>query len=248
LAAGHPLRTVWQNQLGGLTFEVVGGAGPRFIKWSPRSSGIELTGEAVRLRWASPFTPVPHVVDSGSDVDGSWMVLEPVPGDNAVSDRWQAAPSAAVSAIGEGLRAFHEALPVDTCPFSWSAEDRLDDARRRGALGLLDPGTWHPEHTRLTVPEALDLLAEVPSVGRAVVCHGDPCAPNTMVADDGHWSGHVDLGALGVADPWADLAVATWSATWNYGPGWEERLLSAYGVAPDPDRTRYYRLLWDVGP
>ncbi len=65
---------------------------------------------------------------------------------------------------------------------------------------------------------------------------------------DGRWSGHVDLGELGVADRWADLAVATWSTTWNYGPGWEIPLLDAYGVPPDPPRTRFYRLLWDLGP
>jgi kanamycin kinase len=35
---------------------------------------------------------------------------------------------------------------------------------------------------------------------------------------------------------------------WNYGPQWEGLLLSAYGIDPDPDRTRYYRLLWDLGP
>jgi kanamycin kinase len=51
-----------------------------------------------------------------------------------------------------------------------------------------------------------------------------------------------------VADRWADLAIATWSTGWNYGPGWESLLLEAYGVPPDPDRTRYYRLLWDLGP
>jgi kanamycin kinase len=51
-----------------------------------------------------------------------------------------------------------------------------------------------------------------------------------------------------VADRWADLAVATWSTSWNYGPGWEAPLLDAYGVAPDPDRTHYYRLLWELGP
>jgi kanamycin kinase len=53
---------------------------------------------------------------------------------------------------------------------------------------------------------------------------------------------------LGVADRWADLAVATWSTQWNYGPGWEQPLLAAYGVAADPERIRYYRLLWDLGP
>ena len=79
-----------------------------------------------------------------------------------------------------------------------------------------------------------------------VVCHGDACAPNTLLGEDGRWSGHVDLGLLGVADRWADLAVATWSAEWNYGPGWDNLLLNAYGIRPDPDRTRYYRLLWDL--
>ena len=128
------------------------------------------------------------------------------------------------------------------------AEDRLADARRRAALGHLDPPSWQPEDRSLSIEQALDWLADIPPVDRLVVCHGDPRSPNTLIAEDGRCSGHVDLGELGVADRWADLAVATWSTEWNYGPGWEPLLLSAYGVRPDPDRTRYYRLLWDLGP
>ena len=51
---------------------------------------------------------------------------------------------------------------------------------------------------------------------RLVVCHGDACAPNTLIADNGTCSGRTDLGAMGVADGWADLAIATWSTVWNY--------------------------------
>ena len=80
-----------------------------------------------------------------------------------------------------------------------------------------------------------------------MVCHGDACAPNTLLDEDGSCTGHVDLGQLGVADRWADLAIATWSTEWNYGPGWESALLHAYGVDADPERTAYYRLLWDLG-
>ena len=105
-------------------------------------------------------------------------------------------PAAAARAIGAGLRLLHDALPVDDCPFDWSVAEPPGrhcraDARRRG-------------------------LADPPPIDRLVVCHGDACAPNTLIDDDGHCSGHVDLGDLGVADRWADLAVATLSLDWNY--------------------------------
>ncbi len=104
-----------------------------------------------------------------------------------------------------------------------------------------------PPPTSTTI-EVMEILADAPSVDQLVVCHGYACAPNTVLFEDGLLSGHVDLGALGVADRWADLAVATWSTEWNYGPGWDGPLLAAYGVDPDPERVAYYRLLWDLGP
>jgi kanamycin kinase len=171
-----------------------------------------------------------------------------VPGDTAVSARWTREPARAARAIGEGLRAFHDALPVGSCPFTWRASDRVDDARRRAAMGLIDPTTWHRDHGGITLDRALAVLADVPPVDHLVVCQGDACAPNTLLDPDGRCSGHVDLGALGTGDRWADLAVATWSTVWNYGPGFEDRLLDAYGVTTDSERTRYYRLLWDLGP
>ena len=164
------------------------------------------------------------MVDHGADDSGWWLVTTALPGGNAVADQWKMRPAAAVVAIGEGLRALHDALPVDRCPFSWSIEVRL-------AKELVP----RPE-------------GDAPAVDRLVVCHGDPCAPNTLLDGAGRWTGHVDFGDMGRADRWADLAVATWSTRWNYGPGWEQALLDAYGVDADPERTRYYRLLWGSGP
>jgi len=52
-AAGHQVRVVWLNRLGGMTCEA--GAGPDrwFVKWVPAASGADLRGEAARLRWAA---------------------------------------------------------------------------------------------------------------------------------------------------------------------------------------------------
>lgn len=245
---GRPLRAVWENEVGGLTFEIGGEPDRLFIKWVPSSRAWQLHVEAIRLRWASRHTAVPEIVDVGSDDHGAWLLSRALPGDNAVAPRWAAQPAIAVRAIGAGLRALHDALPVTDCPFSWSASDRIEIAQQRARANEIDPARWHPVHQHLSVDAALAEVADPPPSDRLVVCHGDACAPNTLIGPDGHCTGHVDLGALGVADPWADLAVATWSTEWNYGPGWEHHLLEAYGIEPDDERTRYYRLLWDLGP
>ena len=93
----------------------------------------------------------------------------------------------------------------------------------------------------------IERLRDAPKVDRLVVCHGDACAPNTLLDAKGKFLAHVDMGSLGVADRWADLAVATWSTIWNFGDGFERALLEAYGVESDPERSAYYRLLWDCG-
>jgi kanamycin kinase len=187
------------------------------------------------------------VLGHGTDSDGSWLVTAALPGQSAVSRRWLAEPRTAVIAIGEGLRAMHESLPAAGCPFSWMAADRIAAAERAGAAGRLDTSDWDPQHQELGIEGALAEIRDIPPTDKLVVCHGDACAPNTLIGDNRRWSGHVDLGDLGAGDRWADLAVATWSAGWNYGPGWEQLLLDAYGIKPDAERTRYYRLLWELG-
>lgn len=240
IAGSRPAHPVWRNELGGLTVDV---GGECFVKWSP-PGGPDLVGEAERLSWARVYTPVPPLLDPGADDDGSWLVTSPLPGRNAVDPRWLADPEPAVQAVGAGLRALHDRLPVASCPFTWTTDERVASAHRRAEL--IDPSRWHPDHRHLTVSDALALLDD-PPLAQTVVCHGDACAPNTLVGDDGRPTGHVDLGALGVGDRWADLAVATWSTVWNHGPGWEDALLAAYGIEADPARIAYYRLLWDLG-
>ncbi|MEB3032822.1 aminoglycoside 3'-phosphotransferase [[Mycobacterium] nativiensis] len=246
LAGDDDARPVWHNEAGGTTFEVDGAGGHRFIKWSPTGSGIDLSAEVQRLRWAARYTPVPRLLDSGHHSDGQWMLTQALPGSNAVVPRWIADPQAAVAGLGRGLRELHDALPVAACPFDWGAEKRVEDAKRRS--GQLHPGQWPAEFADLTVEQALRRVADPPPLDRLVVCHGDACAPNTLLNDDGSLAGHVDLGSLGIADRWADLAVVTWSTEWNYGADWTDALLDAYGVQRDQARIDYYRLLWNLGP
>lgn len=241
VTAGRPLEAVWVNELGGLTWRVL--EADLYVKWAPAASGLDLMVEAERMVWAGRFTPVPAVVDAGRDGDGSWLVTAAVDASSAVSARWSADPWRAVTAVGVGLRALHDSLPVADCPWSWSVESRIDAAEIRAAE--LGPD-WRPVLPAEQAQQTLAALGTPPDIDRLVVCHGDACCPNTLIGTDGRFAAHVDLAALGVADRWADLAVATYSTEWNYGPGWEPVLLDAYGIEPDPQRTPFYRRLWDL--
>lgn len=229
---------VWENQLGGLTFREELPSITRYLKWiAAGAPEIDLAGEAQRLRWArSAGAVVPEVLEHGSDSDGQWLVTAALPGESAVAPRWIAEPDAAARALGAGLRALHDLLDPAACPFDWSIERRLAQAEKRRQLGL-DPDAAAEDYRR---------LADPPPIDRLVVCHGDACAPNTLLDERGGFAGHVDLGSLGVADRWADLAVAAWSTEWNYGPGYEHLVYEGYGIAADPVRIAYYRLLWDL--
>ncbi|NEE04602.1 aminoglycoside 3'-phosphotransferase [Phytoactinopolyspora halotolerans] len=247
LAGGDTITPVWKNQVGGLTFRLDNGRGTtRYVKWvAAENPHLDLAAEAERLSWAQRWIQVPHVLDFGSDDDGAWLVTSAVAGRSAVDPRWAADPKTAATAIGHGLRILHDALPVDDCPFDWSVDARL--ARARASLtddaGLADRFSLD-RYPGVTDPEAR--VASPPPVDRMVVCHGDACAPNTMLHDDGTFAAHVDLDNLGTADRWADLTVGAWSTEWNYGPGYEHVVYEAYGVEPDPERIAYYRLLWDL--
>ena len=136
-----------------------------------------------------------------------------------------------------------------------------------GTGAVTDEWRSRPRDAVRAIAEGLRVLHDLPAAGCPFVCEwavagmpadipiadlvvvqGDPCAPNTIIGPDARFAGHVDLGSLGRGDRWSDLAVASMSLGWNYGPGWDAEFFAAYGVAPDPDRIRLYRALWDAAP
>lgn len=196
---------IWVNGDGGVTFRIDVPGQRQFAKWAPTGSPINLSAERERLRWAGHFAAVPYVLDYAETTAGSYLLTTELPGETAITDHWKSRPAQAVQAVGSGLRSLHDSLPVDACPFDWSAPTRLAAV---------------PGHDR-------DQLPPLPPTDRLVVCQGDACVPNTLIDTNGDFVGHVDLGHLGLADRWGDLAVATWSTEWNYGPGWELPFLHA---------------------
>lgn len=219
LAAGRPVRPVWRNEIGQVTYVI--GDGAEYVKHGRQHVEFDPESEFRRLRWLGDYVDCPRPIDHGTDGRQVWLRTAGLPGTSAVLGQWRERPDLVVPELGRALRRFHERVPVDGCPWDWSVERRLaGKAIDRSMLGnqpALDP----------------------------VVCHGDACNPNFLLDPSGRCVGYVDLGRLGVADRWADLAPALLSLGWNYGEGWQPDFLSGYGIAPDPAKQEFYTRLWN---
>jgi kanamycin kinase len=196
--------------------------------------------------WAAPYLAVPEVVACESLGAMTILVTEALPGRDATQPSWRSDLPRLVASLGRGLRSFHDAVGEEWCPFRFDVARALDHVRRRVDAGRIGSADFHDIHAHLTPASALaELEATAPDGEDLVVCHGDYCAPN-MVLEDWCVTGYVDLGELGVADRWWDIAVGAWSAGWNFGTEFEPLFYESYGVEPDPDRIRFYRLLYDL--
>jgi kanamycin kinase len=235
---------VWQQRFGCVYRLTAPDARVQFLKLSSGPRGPALEREAQRLRWAGSYLAVPEVVASGREGGVDWLITSGLPGRDGVSPELLAKPEALVAALARGLRRFHDALPVAACPFDLRLDAALEQVRRRADEGLIVPEEdFEYEFAGMSLETALSRVHDGrPSEQDFVVCHGDYCFPNVLIAD-GEVVAYLDLGELGVADRWYDLAAATWSTVWNVGPGYEELFLRTYGVAPDLERIAYYRLL-----
>ncbi|MCL7960500.1 MAG: aminoglycoside 3'-phosphotransferase [marine benthic group bacterium] len=238
---------VWQVESSAATYRLTHpSAGVRFAKVKSDDDYPGLPAEADRMRWCGSHLPVPEIVDEGSGSGLAWLVTRGLPGRDATHEEWSADPVRLTRALARGLKRFHSA-PVADCPFDFRLDAALRHVRSRVDSGYLVPERdFHPEHVHLDVTEAVALLeSTVPTAESLAVCHGDYCPPNILL-DGWEAVGFVDLGELGVADRWWDLAIATWSLDWNLGPGFEDLFLSEYGIERDDRRVSFYRLLYDL--
>jgi kanamycin kinase len=216
----------------------------RFAKVDSADGCPTLVGEAERMVWAAAYFPVPVVVVVEQLEGHTVLITEALAGTDATDPEWRGNLPSLVRAFGAGLAAFHRTVDEEWCPFRFDIGTALEHVRRRVAAGLIDPARkFHEEFRHLTADAALSLLEETaPATEDLVVCHGDYCPPNALLTD-GKVTGYVDLGELGVADRWWDIAIGAWSTGWNFGAELEPVFYESYGVEPDPDRIDFYRLL-----
>lgn len=226
-------------------------AGGRYVKVVPSSRVDELAAERDRIAWlASVGIPGPSVIEWRLTAHGGALVTSAVEG--VPADRLDAAGlRAAWPAIADILRRLH-AVPVSDCPYGRGVDGMMTAARATVAEDRVQT-EFLPVALQDVPPSRIlaDLESELPrrivqEQAEAVVCHGDFCLPNILIAPDGsHVAGLIDVGRLGRADPYADIALLLANAreTWpdeSTARRADEDFAARYGIDLDSARQDFY--------
>jgi streptomycin 3"-kinase len=249
-----PGRLEWQlvnqGESGDIVYRRSDGQAFAKIASPPRAAALE--SEFLRCEWLSAWQiGSPEVLDWVKSDLGGCLITTGVPGipaDELSADSLMTAwPS-----IATKFRQLHQ-IPVSKCPFERklsSVFDLATDVVGRNAVNIdfLDPADQNTSFDQL-----LDALkTEVPLRTRQetqdlVVCHGDACMPNIMVDPVTlQCTGIIDLGRLGVADRYTDLALLlgntreTWLNDQQESQAFE-LLFKTLGISnPDRERLAFY--------
>lgn len=226
-------------------------AGGRYVKAVPPARVDELAAERDRIAWlARAGVPGPTVLEWRHTAQGAALVTSAV--DGVPADRLDAEGlRAAWPAIADILRRLHSLSTAD-CPYDRGLEGMMTAARATVAEDRVQ-AEFLPVELQDEPPAQILAGLErelrhriVQEDAEAVVCHGDFCLPNILIAPDGlQVAGLIDLGRLGRADPYADIALLLANAreTWpdeSAARQADEEFAARYGIRLESDRQDFY--------
>lgn len=248
-----PDRSAWTPVSGGESGAVTlrHASEDRFAKVVPVADAGLLEDERDRIEWLSGTeVPGPSVLEWRTTEHGACLITSAVAGTPA--DQLDPARLAQTwPSITDTLSRLHS-IPTSTCPYGRTLHEMMALARATVAEDRVHP-EFLPQHLIDTLPAVIleSLERDLPSrledeSNDMVVCHGDFCLPNILIdAETSRVAGIIDLGRLGQADRYADIALLLANAreTWpddDTARRADDDFASRYGIKLDPARLAFY--------
>jgi streptomycin 3"-kinase len=227
------------------------GGQQRYAKIVSSARVAELAAERDRSVWINQTTiPSALVLDWRETDAGACLVTQAVRGVPA-SELDALALQRAWPSVAVAVRALH-GLSTDRCPFDRTLAQMMRLAHANVAEDRVVVG-FLPVALQGTPPAQIleQIEAELPARlaqerTQLVVCHGDLCLPNILVdPDTSQVTALMDLGRLGTADPYGDIALllATARETWSdeaMARRADQEFAEIYGIELDQERQDFY--------
>lgn len=216
----------------------------------------ETKNEKEIVTWLNGQVPVPEIPVYYVEDGKAYTLMTRMTGKMLCDEEYLKHPKQLIRLVAEGLRTLWK-VDVTKCPLRTSRlEERLKQARWNVEHNLVDTENVEPEtFGKNGFRDPKDLLCwleENRPKEDIVLTHGDFCLPNVF-AKDNHIRGFIDLGKMGPADRWQDIAIVLRSLDHNFAGKYyggkryfdfeDQMLLDELEIDMDYDKYRYYMLL-----
>ena len=216
----------------------------------------ETENEKDIIAWLGGRLPVPEIPAYYVENQIAYTLMSRITGKMLCDEEYLNEPAKLIKLVAEGLKLLWS-VDVSDCPCRVSPlDERLKAARWNVENGQVDLDNVEPEtfgpNGFSNPKELLTWLEQNRPEEDIVLTHGDFCLPN-IFADNNQISGFIDLGKMGPADRWQDLAIAlrslehNFSGRYNNGNSYFEfepdMLLDELGMEMNEEKNRYYMLL-----
>ncbi len=247
MLAGYAWARDTVGESGGAIYRLFGRADAPdlYLKRGRGPVADDVADEMVRLRWLAERLPVPAVAGFVCAPDEAWLLMDAIAGQTAYQLLEAAGDDereAIVDALARHLKRLH-AIPIEDCPFTSDHRFRLAKAQARLEAGLVDAEDFDEEREGMTAQAVWDqMMALLPLSADTVVTHGDYSLDN-LILRDGAVVGCIDVGRVGLADRYQDLAIA-WNGLGEFGRPLQARFLRSYGIdRPDEGKLAFHLML-----
>lgn len=224
------------------------------LKIQPQNE--ETDNEYVIAKWIGNQIPIPSILVYCVVEGMAYTLMTKIDGKMLCSMEYFEQPEKLINLVAQGLKKLWK-IDVKECPYKTSRlDERLKAAEYNVVHDLVDinnvePETFGPKGFA-NPSELLDWLKNNRPEEDIVLTHGDYCLPNVFVKEN-EISGFIDLGKMGPADRWQDIAIAIRSLKHNFDGKYTDgkkifdfnlhKFLDALGIDFDSQKYKYYILL-----
>ncbi len=213
-----------------------------------------LNNEHAIMNWLENKVSAPKILCHSEENGMDYLLMSKIKGKMSCDNEYMCNPELLVSVLSEAMKNLWS-TDITDCPIKNDLSTVLSLAEYRVEHGLVDIDDAEPEtfgKNGFNGPEELlEWLYDNRPEEDLVLAHGDFCLPNVFIKD-GKFSGFVDVGRMGIADRYQDIALCYRSLEHNFAgvyngkiyEGYDSSMLfDALGTEPDYDKIRYYILL-----
>ena len=224
----------------------------KVLKIQPETQ--ETKEELNMLRWLEGKLPVPRILCHVVQEKKSYLLMSRMEGKMACEDECLENPRLCVSILAQAMKCLWQ-TDISNCPVKMDLDVKLAMAKENVEKGLVDVENTEPEtfgeNGFRNPQELLEWLIANRPEEELVLSHGDFCLPNIFI-NNNKLSGYIDLGRMGIADKWLDIAICYRSLKANFTGKYARKIYDDFTpdilfeeleIEPEWEKIRYYILL-----